>query len=108
VGLDEPQSEPSILLRNRQGGVRILDVEVPLDKIYLEWARSVKQHQLVDVTLPLLDLLHVGRGVALPLVWMLAPFFRPHALDPLEKALDHPEILLDLRDYLGKSEASTL
>jgi len=104
--MNEPQNEPSILLRDKQSGVKILDVEAPLDEIYLEWARSVKRHQLVDVTLPLLNLLYVGRGAALPLVWMLTPFFRPHALERLEEALDHPEILLSLHDYLAKSEAS--
>ncbi len=83
-----------------------VDVETPLDEIYLDWACSIKRHRLVDVMLPLLDLLRAGRGVALPLVWMLAPFFGPHTLDPLEKALDNPTVLPALREYLLESEVS--
>ena len=83
-----------------------MDVGTSLDGVYLEWACSIKRHQLVDVAVPLLDVLNAGRGLALPLVWMMSPFFGPHALDSLEKALDSPDILPSLRDYLIESEVA--
>lgn len=83
-----------------------MNAKTPLDGIYLEWAQSVKRHGLEGLALPLLDLLQMNREVALPFVWMLAPFFKAHALDPVEDALVNSEILPYLRDYLIKSEAS--
>jgi hypothetical protein len=83
-----------------------VDAKTPPDGIYLAWARSVKRHGLVGLALLFLDLLHMNRGLALPCVWMLAPFFKAHTLDPLENALVNPEILPSLRDYLVESEGS--
>lgn len=67
------------------------------------WATVIRERGLVDVALPVLDVLQVWGFVGGQLLWMLAPFFGER-LAPFAEALEQPETLRYLQDNLRAGE----
>jgi len=76
--------------------------DVPLERI-ARWATAIREHGLADVALPFLNVLQVWGFVGGQMLWMLAPFFG-EGLAPFAEALEQPETLRQLEDFLSAGE----
>ena len=75
---------------------------VPPEQI-ARWATAIRERGLVDVALPFLNVLQVWGFLGGQMLWMLAPFFG-ESLAPFAEALEEPETLRRLEDYLRAGE----
>lgn len=82
-----------------------MNQEKPLDKEVLQWARTLRQQGLGDFFIPILDILQVWGFLGSQLLWMFAPFFNNHSLTLIAEALEQPETLQLLQQYLMEGES---
>jgi hypothetical protein len=75
---------------------------VPSEQI-AQWAAAIRERGLADVALPFLNVLQVWGFMGGQMLWMLAPFFG-ESLAPFAEALEQPETLRQLEDYLRAGE----
>ncbi|MBN1874916.1 MAG: hypothetical protein JXA33_11855 [Anaerolineae bacterium] len=64
------------------------------------WANILKERKLIDMALPLLEILKVWGFVGGQVLWMLTPFLGREKIAPLAQALEEPETLQRLQCYL--------
>jgi len=69
------------------------------------WAAAIRNRGLVELVVPLLDVLQVWGFVGGQLLWMLTPFFGERALTPLAEAIEQPETIQQFQQYLSEGEA---
>ena len=70
-----------------------------------QWATAIRERGLVDVVIPVLDVLQMWGFVGGQLLWMIAPFVGEEKLSPLAEALESPDAWLAFRQYLSEGEA---
>ena len=75
---------------------------VPSERI-ARWATAIRERGLADVALPFLNVLQVWGFAGGQMLWMLAPFFG-EGLAPFAEALEQPETLRQLEDFLRAGE----
>jgi hypothetical protein len=80
-------------------------VRQPTAKVKL-WAVALRERGLADLAVPLLDVLQVWGFVGGQFLWMLAPFLGEEAVAPFAEALEQPETLRRLQQYLIEGEAA--
>ncbi len=67
-------------------------------------ARSLRERDLADIALPLLDILRLWGFVGGQLLWMLAPFLGGERLSLAAQVLEEPDMLQQLQLYLLDEE----
>jgi hypothetical protein len=75
---------------------------VPPERI-ARWAAAIRERGLADVAIPFLDVLQVWGFLGGQMLWMLAPLFG-ESLAPFAEALEQPETLRQLEDYIRAGE----
>lgn len=67
-------------------------------------AMTIRERGLVDLVLPLLDVLQVWGFVGGQVLWMVTPFFGERTLAPIAEAIEQPEMIQQFRQYLFEGE----
>lgn len=65
-----------------------------------DWAAAIKARGLADLAIPLIDVLKIWGFAVGQLLWMIDPFLAPKSLANYAEALEEPETLQQLQQYL--------
>ena len=69
-----------------------------------QWAKKIQEHGLTPIAIPLLDVLQIWGFVGAQLWWMLTPFVGRRVSAQFAEALEQPETLQQLKQYLVEGE----
>jgi hypothetical protein len=87
------------LCANSMKGICVEHKHLPTDKLERLTA-FLQAHNLVDVTVVMLNYASAWGFIGGQILWMLTPFFGESKLNHLAELLENPEAMKELRDYL--------
>ncbi|MBN1486492.1 MAG: hypothetical protein JW981_02545 [Anaerolineae bacterium] len=69
-----------------------------------DWADTLRLYKLDWFTIPLLDVMRIWGFVGSQIIWLLEPFLGEQSLTIWAEALEQPETLKALKQYLVEGE----
>ena len=81
-----------------------METRRPLPAELKRWAHLLQERGLASIAVPVLDVLQLWGFVGGQLLWMLEPFGAKGRFASLAEALEQPETLQLLRQYLAEGD----